>query len=333
MHFTIAASAKLTTARMLRGGLHVLACLLVAATVQAAPRPGTAQARVLTAWRAAITNAAVPGAGCFSADFPGTVWKRVACTQAPDRAYEPARPPAVGFGNDYAADVSGTISSAVGSFPAISGLASEKSAGVSNQYSLQMNVPYFSSPACQSSPYAPGCSAWQQFVFSQGGGKAGTSSGFMVYWLINYGPYCPSGWNQAALNCWINSAAVSVPRQKLAALGDLAVSGAVVSGGNDTVKITTAKKAYAVSAPDSALDLAGSWTGTEFNILGDGAGSQANFNKGTTITVNVQVTDGTTAAPGCKTNVVFTYETNNLNLDKCRAQGGQSPSITFTEKD
>ena len=57
----------------------------------------------------------------------------------------------------------------------------------------------------------------------------------MVYWVINYGPVCPTGWNQAALNCWIASSAVSVPHQKVSALGDLQLSGTVVSGGNDTV--------------------------------------------------------------------------------------------------
>jgi len=323
--------AKLRNARARRGDLLALVCLFLAGAAQAAP--GVNAAHVHAAWRAAITSAAVPGKGCFTAAYPSTVWKQVACAKAPDRAYEPAHRPAVGFGNDYAAVGTGSISSAVGSFPAITGLVKEKSGGVANQYSLQMNVPYFSSPTCQSSPYPPGCSAWQQFVFSQGGGKTGTSSAFMVYWLINYGPYCPSGWNQAALNCWINSAAVNVPRQKLATVSGLQLSGAAASGGNDTVKITTAKKAYAVSAPDSALDLAGSWTGTEFNILGDGAGSQANFNKGTNITVTVQMTDGSTKAPTCRTNDIFTYETNNLNLGACQAQGGQAPSITFTESD
>ncbi len=320
-------------ARLLRIGLHALPCLFVAVAGQAAPSPASDHARSHAVWRAAITSAALPGTGCFSADYPGTTWKPVHCAKAPNRAYQPARQPAVGFGNDYAAEGTGSISSAVGSFPAITGLVSEKSAGVANQYSLQMNVPYFASPACQSSPYPAGCSAWQQFVFSQNGGKKATSSAFMVYWLINYGPYCPSGWNQAALNCWINSAAVSVPHQKLAGVGALQVSGAAASGGNDMVTLTTPKKAYAVSAPDSALDLAGSWTGAEFNILGDGAGSQANFNKGTNITVNIQVTDGSTKAPDCKTNAIFTYETNNLNLGSCQGKSGQNPSITFSESD
>jgi hypothetical protein len=237
----------------------------------------------------------------------------------------------VGFGNDFAAEVSSSITAASGSFPAISGLVSEKNAGASNQYSLQLNTPYFSSSACDSSPYPPGCEVWQQFVFAQNGGRKGTSSAFLVYWLINYAAYCPSGWNQAALNCWTDSSAVSVPRQKLSALGDLQLSGSAAAGGNDTVTFTTAKKAYAVSASDSALDLAGSWKATEFNILGDGAGSQANFNKGTSITVNIQLTDGSTTAPSCRTNDIFTYETNNLDLGTCGGQSGQNPSITFTE--
>ena len=318
----------LGAATVLRRGMVVLAGLCVAVAAQAAPAPDAARA----AWRAAIAGVPVPATGCFTAEYPATVWKPVACVSPPDRAYSPAHRGA-GFGDDYAAMVSGSITSAVGSFSSITGLKSEKSAGVANQYSLQMNVPYFSSPACDSSPYPPGCTAWQQFVFSQSGGKGGTSSAFMVYWLINYAAYCPAGWTQEALNCFINSQAVSVPRQALSAISGLQLSGAAASGGNDTVTLTTATQAYAISAADSALNLAGNWTGTEFNILGDGAGSQANFNKGTTITVNIALTDGSTKAPSCRTNTIFTYETNNLALGKCSGQSGTTPSITFTESD
>ena len=282
-------------------------------------------------WSIAMSHASLPGAGCFTADYPSTTWTQVSCTSAPDVPFEPAHNRAVGFGNDYAATVSNSISSAMGSFSAISGLTSEKSAGVSNQYSLQMNVPYFSSPACASSPDPSGCQAWQQFVFSQPGGKSSASSAFMVYWLINYAAYCPSGWHQAALNCWIASDAVQIPKQKLSALGDLKLTGAAVSGGNDAVTFTTLKKAYAIDAVDSMLALAGNWRGTEFNILGNGAGSQANFNAGSQITVNIELSDGSKTAPACRTNTIFTYETNNLDLDACKVKAGRNPSITFTE--
>ncbi|HEY3637406.1 MAG TPA: hypothetical protein VGK90_04580 [Rhizomicrobium sp.] len=322
---------KLQTA--LGAGFPAMLCLSLAAAAQAAPASKSSEARLHETWRTTISHTALPGAGCFTADYPALVWKQVACTNAPNRAYAPAHHPAVGFGNDYAAQVSSPITAAVGSFPAITGLTSEKNAGVSNQYSLQLNTPYFNSAACKSSPDPADCEAWQQFVFAQNGGKKGTSSAFMVYWLINYGPYCPSGWTQGALNCWMASSAVSVPRQKLSALAGLQLSGSAASGGNDTVQLTTPSKAYAQSAPDSALGLAGVWNGTEFNVLGDGLGSQANFNKGTNITVNIQLTDGSTTAPTCRLNDIYTYETNNLNLVTCKGQSGQNPSITFTESD
>jgi hypothetical protein len=305
------------------GSFALFGALIPAMDVAAAP--------LHSEWNVTMSRSALPGEGCFTADYPSTKWRRIGCTAAPDRPFEPSHNPAVGFGNDYAATVSNPISSATGSFPAISGLTSEKSAGVSNQYSLQMNVPYFSSSACAGSPDPSQCVAWQQFVFSQAGGKSGASSAFMVYWLINYAAYCPSGWHQAALNCWIASDAVAVPEQKLSALGNLRLTGAAISGGDDTVTFTTSKKAYAVSAADSMLNLAGTWRGTEFNILGDGAGSQANFNPGSQITVNIELTDGSKTAPTCRTNTIFTYETNNLDLDSCNGKSGKNPSITFTE--
>ena len=38
----------------------------------------------------------------------------------------------------------------------------------------------------------------------------------------------------------------------------------------------------------------------EFNIIGDGGGSEANFNSGTKLTVEIAVNDGSTAAPTCE---------------------------------
>jgi hypothetical protein len=79
------------------------------------------------------------------------------------------------------------------------------------------------------------------------------------------------------------------------------------------------------------LALAGNWRGTEFNILGDGAGSQANFNLGSQITTKIELTDGSKTAPSCPTNTIFTYETNNLDLGSCEVKSGKNPSITFIE--
>ena len=93
----------------------------------------------------------------------------------------------------------------------------------------------------------------------------------------------------------------------------------------------TLGKAYAASGLDTVLTLAGSWGDTEYNVFGDGGGSQAKFNTGTAITVNITLTDGSKTAPGCQSDTIFTNETNNLNLGTCAGKGGKNPSITFTE--
>lgn len=62
-------------------------------------------------------------------------------------------------------------------------------------------------------------------------------------------------------------------------------------------------------------------------IGGNGGGSSANFNAGSTITVKTVTHNGTTAAPTCLTEG-FTGETNNLNLVNSAAYStGASPSI------
>jgi hypothetical protein len=310
-------------------GVGTLFCVSAASTAQATTASRAAEARLHVAWRASISGMASPGKGCFTAAYPNTAWTRVACVSAPDRPYAPA--PVAGGGEDFAAGVSTPISSAVGSFPSITGLKSEKNIGISDQYSLQLNTQYFTTSACADSQYPPQCNGWQQFVFAQGGGKNGTSSAYMIYWVINYGPECPSGWNQYALNCWVASAAVPVPHLKLSALAGLQLSGTVASGGNDTVELTTSNNAYIQSGLDSVLGLAGSWKIAEYNVLGNGGGSQANFNTGTNIAVSIALTDGSKTAPTCRSGAIFTYETNNLNLGTCSGKTGKTPSISFTE--
>ena len=143
----------------------------------------------------------------------------------------------------------------------------------------------------------------------------------MQYWLIDYGNTCPSGWN-------------AVQRQLLqeqrrgdgAQAADhrrspqLKLSGTAVSGGNDTLVFT--KPAPTPTAPPARTAspyLATAWKQAEFNIIGDGGGSKATFNKGSSITVKVAVTHGSTAAPSCASNAGTTGETNNLTLGSCSA--------------
>jgi hypothetical protein len=89
--------------------------------------------------------------------------------------------------------------------------------------------------------------------------------------------------------------------------------------------------AYTVNASDSVVDISTVWKESEFNVVGNAGGSRADFNKGSSITVKVALTDGSTLAPTCLANAGSTGETNNLNLGSCSATGGSTPYIQFIE--
>ena len=286
-------------------------------------------------WRETIAHTPVPdtivrtvasGQACFHASYPSTAWNKVECTVAPNRPYThrgAVAPQTVGDGVDYAAEVTPLISETVGTFPTVTDVTSEKD-GSSNVYSIQLNSNFMSTAACNG---ISGCLAWEQFVYS-----SGEQAAFMQYWLINYGT-CPSGWNTYSPDCYKNSAAVSVPQVAISQLKNLKLSGTAVSNGSDTLVFTTATEAYSTTGKDSVVDLATDWHESEFNIIGDGGGSEASFNKGASITVKLAVTDGSTAAPTCASDAGTTGETNNLTLKSCTASSGSTPSISFVESD
>ena len=314
--------------------LATVLCLIVTGAAHAAAVAPSADAERHAIWRTAIASTPVPGSGCFTAHFPSRTWTPVACAAAPNRLFMPASGPrgfTVGNGHDYAAEVSGSIiRTGVGSFPSIKGLTSETNDGASNQYSLQMNSQFFASPACSGGE--ENCFGWQQFIYAQPACNPDNPCVFMQSWLINYGSSCPSGWNYAGDDqCYRNSNATEVPTQSLSDLADLQLSGSAVSGGNDTTTLTTSTDAYSASESDTVVGLSGFWDETEFNIVGDGGGSEADFNTGTKIKVKIELQDGSTAAATCASNAGTTGETNNLNLGACKGKGGKKPSISFTE--
>jgi hypothetical protein len=223
--------------------------------------------------------------------------------------------------------VSGLISSAAGSFPTVTGLKTEEDEGEANDYSLQANSNFMSgSKACNGAANPSQCLAWEQFVYS-----SGEDAGFMQYWLINWNTTCPGGWNSYSGSCYKNSAAVRVPLQVITQLPYLKLSGTAVQNGIDTLVLTTKSKAYSTTGNDSVVYLATGWNALEFNVVGDGGGSEAVFNTGTSLSDEIALTDGKTTAPTCKADDGTTGETNNLNLGSCTASGGSSPSIKFTE--
>jgi len=283
------------------------------------------------AWRANIVKVPVPKEGCFKSDQPSNEWQEVPCGAPPQRPYPPAsgpRPDTVGNGSDFSAQVTGTISSAVGSFDSVTGVSSEDggSPGVSNSFSLQLNTNTFTTPACSGAATPSNCVGWEQFVYSNSGAI------FTQYWLINYVNKCPAGWNTYQTDCWRNAAnAASVPVQTIANLSELSVTGKAASGGQDTAIMTVGGTAYTESNPDSVLNLAQGWKIAEFNVFGDCCSSAANFNAGAKLVVRTEVNSGTTNAPTCST-AGFTGETNNLTIaGACSVVGGLAPAIVFTE--
>jgi hypothetical protein len=301
---------------------------VVAFTFVSTAQAATSDAQLQESWRETIRQTPTPSEGCFKAEFPATSWVRTECVVAPDTPYVPSTGHGaftVGDGNDYAAVVTGLISSGVGSFPAVK-VKSEKDGGQPNSYSLQMNSQFFASPACSGASNPSKCLGWQQFVYSSSG------VGFMQYWLINYGNKCPTGgWMAYSTDCYRNSSAVGIPAEPITVLSQLAITGSAVSGGLDTFKMTVGTKAYSTTGADTVVTLAKYWNAAEYNVIGDGGGSQATFGKNTSITVKIALTDGLTTAPVCKPNDGTTGETNNLTLGSCTTSGGSTPSISFTE--
>jgi hypothetical protein len=298
-------------------GFAMAAAFLAQAQAQAGPSHEAL-------WRAAIARKPAPAHGCFEAAYPLLVWKQVGCVAAPSRPIANT----VGAGHDYVAVTRQRTSSATGSFPAVKGLKWEKgSDGRPNDYTLQLNSNFMAhEPACAGAADPQQCRGWQQFAYSSGFGVA-----FMQYWLIDYGAACPAGWEAFQNHCFKNSDALGVPLLPVKQIKDTSLSGTAVKGGVDTLVLTTKRNAYTVTGGDDIVHLAKGWKESEFNVFGDGGSLQANFNPGTVLTVQIDVTDGTRRAPHCTLDGGTTGETNNLTLGACIAAGGDAPAIQFKE--
>jgi hypothetical protein len=305
----------------------IAAALCALATISPPATADDESADAHAAWRDEITRTPTPAEGCYQADFPSMVWMEVACIEAPDRPYVPRTGTGggetVGNGHDYAASVSNhVIANTKGTFPSVTGVHSESDGG-SNIYSLQLNSDFMKTARCNGHP---NCNVWQQFIYS-----SGERAVFMQYWLINWDASCPGGWHTVGNDCWKNSAAVSVPRNSVKNLSRMALYGSAAQGGSDKVVYTGPVNAYSTSGPDSVVYLANQWRQSEFNVVGDGGGSEAFFNSGSHITVRVLVHHDNVGVLSCASNAGTTGETNNLNLGTCSVTHGTNPYIQFTE--
>ncbi|WP_233841142.1 hypothetical protein [Dyella sp. 2HG41-7] len=312
---------------------------------------GPIEAAARQAWRENMAQIATPAEGCFHATYPSILWEQVACKQLASNMHmlpaslrkQPFQVQTAGNGNDYVLQAPGAklISQTVGSFPSVTGVTSVESVGVPayggggilgpNEYTLQINSQFTSTtPACRNQP---GCTVWQQFVYSPDYMVQGEAAVFMEYWLVGYGYNpCPVGWfSDGYGDCVRNSNYVAAPDVPISELGSLALTGTATAAGNDTITFSYGTDAYSFSAKDSVVYLSTIWNQSEFNVVGNAGGSQAVFNSGSAITVNVAANYGGTAKPSCIANAGTTGESNNLNLGPCSAFGGASPYIQFTQ--
>jgi hypothetical protein len=217
---------------------------------------------------------------------------------------------------------------------------------------FQINTQTFSgAPACNR---VAGCQGWQQFLFSQTQCKAPkpgqqsvvsgtTACVFMEYWLLGFGPTCPTAqplpglsWQpDGAGNCWFNGPSTYVPPQTVANLAGLTFTATAAAGGQDQAVLTTSSGNISAFSQDSVLSLNQFWNTAEFNVFGDCCSSVTNFSDPTTLVVRTSITDGTSNAPTCGT-FSFTAEQNNLTRTPigtplCCRYGGASPAIEFME--
>jgi hypothetical protein len=331
-----------------------------------------AEAPARQTWRETMHHVSTYDTGCFHASYPNTQWEKVECGDAP--AYRSALPKLAGnvqtedvqtetvAGNwfDYVAQApSGhLLSSALGSFPKVTGVTSESTVNVEfnggrsdgltgpNEYTLQVNTNFANTAACDGYTY---CYAWQQYVVSTGG----PTEVFIEYWLINYGVHdgnkdiCPRGFEDIGQSflfggqgdmCVQNTRSTTVYGKgpiPITQLASLQLSGSAQANGTDQATATYDGEAYAATVNDSYTDIASGWTQAEFNVLGDGGGARSDFNSGSSVTVKIALTDGSTSKPTCvppSKEEGTTGETNNLIPRKgCTVTGGSSPYIEFIE--
>jgi hypothetical protein len=283
------------------------------------------------AWQSAMKTVQVPGTGCFTSSYPKLQWIRAACHAAPAEPYG-FGPGNVGNGHDYSGAVAGSLSSVTGSFDSISkgatesGIQNGSGSPVANTFSLQLNTEFFTTPVC--SGHGSNCIGWEQFVYSTTYNEI-----FIQNWLINYSPPCPSGWFTYSGDCYENSTAASWSGSPLTvgSLRTVQLTGSAVSGGNDTIKMTTSAGTGSAESSDGTVDLAGRWNAAEFGVFGDCCSSKAVFSSGTTVVVRTTLHNGKTKAPKCVVEG-FTGETNNLYLAPTPKLAKQSAPTIISEQ-
>ncbi|MGA7218058.1 MAG: hypothetical protein WBX38_07080 [Candidatus Sulfotelmatobacter sp.] len=317
---------------------------------QAGDVAADAEAQARQAWRLTMHHAGISETGCFHASYPNTQWEKVECAPAPSHRSVPpkrtaddsaARAGAQTTGNlyDYVAQAPAGefFSFALGSFPTVTGVTSEKTVNVlfggylsdgipgPNEYTLQINSNYaYGTSACAGYSY---CQSWQQYFVqtnsagapqevagSQGSAKLTNQTSVAIEsWLLNYGVHngsdiCPAPYQDyepdyygPGDDCVRNSPLTVMYNGQIpiTELASLQLSGTAVTNGKDVATATYGTEAYAATVNDSITGIAGAWNQVEFNVFGNQNGAQAVFNKGASLTLNIALDYGSTEVPTC----------------------------------
>jgi hypothetical protein len=298
-------------------------------------------------WRDSIAKLPIAAEDCSHLSYPNYVWEHVDCKETQPRVlptrHANSKVPgaaAVGNGNDYIAETQGIISASFGDLQT-TGITSEKTVNVGsntggivgpNEYSIQMNTSNDRSTAlCDGHQY---CTVWQQFIYATDYNTKGEAAVFMQYWLLGWQDVCPSGWypkTGGQENCYKNSKSVAVPNIPVTELGEISMQALVTTGLQDMFLFIYGKEGWTISATDDVLDIGLVWHQTEFNVVGDIDRSQAQFNNGATIDLQLEITDGTFNPPTCVAGIATTGETNNMFMGPCQAGFVAAPYIQFSE--
>ena len=282
--------------------------------------------------------------GCFDGTFPNTAWNEVPCHPSGNNSI----PASVGNTNDYSGEIvnSGTyIGYAQGSFSNVQGIMSEYDNGehANDYYSLQLNSPTFScTPVDGSGSSANGC--WEQFMYQNFGGSGEVRIELWLWGYYNQYASCPTSspnWEQKSdskygTDCEMYSDYNATPDESATSqIGSLSITAMTnyEGSGNDQDTMCNGGYCYSVTIGDNWLGLYNDqWSNAEFGVFGLGNLSQAQFNSGTSITVNLQEQDGsgTIITPTCD-SIGFTGETNNLNLSGSCSVSGYYEIMGFTE--
>ena len=333
------ASAANEVRMLIMLGLLLSTTLVTLASVTAAPMSQQDYAR-------AMGHTPTPHPGCFQSTYPIVAWNEVQCAS---RAMVPAY---VGDGTDHSAKSgSSYMGYASGDF-STSGITSESDSYYgSNYYSLQINSQFFTcTPAGGST-----ADCWEQFVFQNSPVSGSNSLLYIEYWLIDYTAVnnvgnCPStapwsGWNLAydsytgLWSCWGYTQQTTLGNESPTNLSSLTFTGEsdLSNSANDVAQLCDGGGCYSRSVSDSEFQLFYYWNEAEFNVFGHGtppggSASTANFNSGSSITVNVyeEDTNSNSVSPSCG-NGAFTAETNNLTLGSCTAVMPPLAHIYFSE--